>query len=103
MPKFSTLIHGCNFLLPTEGSPQKHGFYVCTFVEAASVADAQAAALSLVRANPKLRATVQNPPDDPPRLEFEEVEQLAEWPADCVRPLSGFSFYVESAPSTRTA
>lgn len=67
------------------------------------MADAQTAALDLVRADSKLRATVQNPRDDPPRLEFEEVKQLAEWPADSVRPLSGFSFYVESALSTRMA
>ena len=97
MPKFSALVHGSNFLLPTEGSQQKHGFYVCAFVQAASLADAQAAAFGSVRADPKLRAIVQNPRDDPPRLEFEEVEQLAEWPADGVRPLSGFSFYVGSA------
>ena len=102
MPKFSVLTHGSNFLLPAGGSPQRHGFYVCAFVEAADAEAARGAVPALVRAEPKLRDAVQNPPDDPPRLEFEETEPLADWPADCVRPLSGFSFYVETATHDKT-
>ena len=103
MPKFSVLVHGSNFLLLAERSLQKHGFYVYACVEAASITDAQEAAFALVRADQRLRAGVQNSRNDPPRLEVGEVKPLAEWPADSARPLSGFSFYVESAPSTRGA
>ena len=102
MPKFSVLTHGSNFLLSAGSPPQKHGFYVRAFVEAADAEEARGAVPGLLRAEPKLRGAVQNPSDDPPRLEFEETESLADWPADCVRPLSGFSFYVDTAAHDKT-
>ena len=69
------------------------GFYVTAYVEAASPEAAESASVDLLRATPKLREAVLNPPDDPPRMFIEEIQQLAEWPTDCALPLSGFAFY----------
>jgi hypothetical protein len=95
MPKFRVFIHGVNFHLRDIKSPstQQTGFYVTAYVEAVSPQAAESASIDLLRATPKLRETVLNPPDDPPQMFVEEIEELADWPADSARPLSGFAFY----------
>ena len=95
MPKFRVLIRGANFHMRDVDSPsiEPMGFYVTAFVEAASPEAAEYASMDLLRARPKLREAVLNPPDDPPQMFAEEIEELAEWPTDCALPLSGFGFY----------
>jgi hypothetical protein len=94
-PKFRAFIHGVNFHIRDGDTQQVEplGFYVTAFVEAHSAEDAELAAVALLRDAPKLRGQVLNTPEDPPRMFVEEIEELSEWPADCVHPLSGFAFY----------
>ena len=95
MPKFRAFIHGVNFQMRDNESDvcEPLGFYVTAFVEAESSEAAEEAAVDLLRASPKLRGGILNPPDDPPRMFVEQIEQLAEWPTDSKLPLSGFVFY----------
>lgn len=95
MPKFRAFIHGVNFHMRDVDSPsiESRGFYVTAYVEADSHEAAESASVDLLRATPKLRDAVLTPPDNPPRMFFETIQQLAEWPTDCALPLSGFAFY----------
>ena len=95
MPKFAVLIHGVNFLIrEADASAAKlMGFYVSAYLETATAQDAETGALNLVRTSPKLRPTVANSPDNPPRMFVEEVAELSDLPEDAARPLSGFAFY----------
>ena len=95
MPKYAILIHGVNFLIHEADAavPVLRGFYISAFLEAPTPEEAEDRAVELVRTSPKLRAIVTNEPDDPPRMFIEELAELDDWPADCVRPLSGFVYY----------
>ena len=98
MPKFRVLIRGANFHMRDLDSQciEPMGFYVTVFVEAASPEAAEYASVDLLRATPKLREAVLNPPGDPPQMFPEEIEELAEWPTDCALPMSGFGFYIDT-------
>src|SRR5262245_20908608 len=95
MPKFRAFIHGVNFHMRDVDSEgvKPLGFYVTAYVEAGSQEAAEYASVNLLRVSPKLREAVLNPPDNPPRMFVEEIQELAEWPTDCALPLSGFAFY----------
>ncbi|MDI1310658.1 hypothetical protein [Prosthecobacter sp.] len=95
MPKYAILIHGVNFLIHDADAtaPQLRGFYINAFLDALTPQEAEDRAVELVRTSPKLRAIVTNGPDDPPQMFIEELAELDDWPADCVRPLSGFVYY----------
>jgi hypothetical protein len=95
MPKFAVMIHGVNFLIRNADAAETvlMGFYINAFLETATVKEAEAQALDLVRTSPKLRPLVANTPENPPRMFIEEVAELSDWPEDCVRPLSGFVYY----------
>ena len=96
MPKFRVFIRGVNFQMRIDSDDiEPWNFYVTAYVEAESSEAAEHAGIDLLRASPKLRKGVHNPADDPPRMFVEEMEELAQWPADCARPLSGFAFYNE--------
>lgn len=95
MPKFVVMIRGVNFMLreEPEQEPKLMGFYVNVFVETPTPEAAEDKAVSLVRASSKLRESVENPPDNRPRMFINELQELTDWPDDCVRPMSGFVFY----------
>jgi hypothetical protein len=76
MSKYRVLINGENFLLNSEGRPQKLGFYVTRFVDARDAEDAENAAVALIREDVALQGLVLNNRDDPPMLYAEEVEEL---------------------------
>ena len=98
MPKYRAFIHGANFHIYSHDSQQVEtlGFYTNAFLEAQSPESAEFEALELIRHLPKLRGVVRNPPDDPPRICVEELEEIAEWPVDTVRPLTGLALYDEA-------
>jgi hypothetical protein len=103
MPKFRASIHGVNFRMRT-GSPDKEqllGFYTNAFVEAESPEAAESIVVDLLRADPRLREDVVNRRDDPPRLFVEEIEEIADWPPDTARPLTGLAFYDDLEVSWR--
>jgi hypothetical protein len=94
MPKFRAFIQGVNFHMRVDSpNVEPMMFYVTAYVEAMSAEAAEQASVDLLRASLKLRKGVFNPPDDPPRMFVEEIEELAEWPTGCALPLSGFAFY----------
>lgn len=95
MPKFQVLIRGANFHMRDADSPsiKPMGFYVTAYVEAASPEAAEYSSVDLLRATPKLRELVLNPPDNPPQMFVEEIAELTEWPTDCAFPLSGFAYF----------
>ena len=102
MPKHRAFINGTNFQMFSEDSQRVEtlGFYTNAFVEADSPQSAEMAAVELIRLSPALRATVQNAADNPPRIFVEELQEIADWPPDTVRPLQGFGFYDEAEEST---
>jgi hypothetical protein len=98
MPTFAVMMHGVNFLIRMSDAPSAElmGFYINPFVEADTDEEAEALAVELVRTSPKLRPTVANSPDDPPRIFTEEIVELSDWPDAASRPLSGFVFYSDA-------
>ncbi len=94
MKKYRVMLEGRNFLIEMDGKIGKYGFYQIFFLEAASPADAENAAVQKVRNNPDLRAAVRNPQEHPPTMHVEELEEVAEFPTDC-RPETGRGWYPE--------
>ena len=96
MRKFRTLIRGQNFQMRNMEADgiQTYGFYTTVFVESESPESAEYAAIDALRQSPKLRDTVTNPADDPPRMFVEELQEIADWPPDTKRPLTGFTFFL---------
>jgi hypothetical protein len=88
MKKYRVLINGRNFILDMEGDTRPAGFYTTRFVEAANPEDAELAAVDAVRQDEDLRARVRNPPDDPPMLYAEEIEEVG-----ALVEARGFTFY----------
>jgi hypothetical protein len=88
------LLNGENFLLNFDGRPQKMGFYVTRFVDAADADDAENAAVALLREDALLKGLVLNGRDDPPMLYAEEVEEL-EADAHAEQVDMGFSWYID--------
>lgn len=94
MPKFRAFIKGVNLLVHSHDLKLvvPSGFYVTAFVDAASPEAAKISALELVRQS-QVYAAARNASDDPPRVAVEEVDEIADWPLETVRPLTGFAFY----------
>ena len=103
MPKFRAFVKGTNLLIHSEDSQQivPSGFYVNAFVDAQSAEAARDSALTLVRQS-HVYASARNASDNPPRIEVEKVEEIAEWPADTQRPLTGFALHDETTQSAST-
>ena len=101
--KYRTFVHGVNFRLrdQPDGGTEPVGFYVTAFVAAESPEHAESTVIELLRDEPKLRDNALNPPDDPPRLFVEEIEEIDEFPPDTVRPFTGFAFYNDPDVSWR--
>jgi hypothetical protein len=77
------------------------GFYTNVFVEAESPEKAESIVVDLLRDSPTLGRDVLNSRENPPRLFVEEVEEIADWPPDTTRPLTGFAFYDDPDVSWR--
>ena len=100
MPKFRAFVHGVNFHMHLSDSEvvERLGFYTNVFVEADSPEAAELLAVDVLRDDTKLNDGVLNARDNPPRLFVEEIEEIAEWPADTARPRTGLALYDESQP-----
>lgn len=100
MPKFRVFVQGVNFHLHLSDAEvsERLGFYTNVFVEAESSQAAELLAVDVLRDDAKLKEGVLNPRDDPPRLFVEEIEEIAEWPADTARPRTGLALYNEDKP-----
>ena len=97
MPKFRAFVRGTNLLLPSEDMQRvsPSGFYVTAFVEAASPHMAEIDATALVRQSHAYSASV-NSAENPPRIALEQIDEIADWPSDTQRPLTGFALFDES-------
>ena len=78
MNKYRALINGENFLLNFDGQLQKVGFYVTRVVYVQNPAEAELAAVNLVREDSRLKDNVLNERDDPPMLYADETEEIEE-------------------------
>ena len=102
MPKFRALIHGIDFDIHDDSteSTKLFGFYVNAFIESGTRKEAESDAITVLRSAPQLSSTVINPPNQPPNIFIEELVEIADWPSDCTRPLTGFAFYDQSDTDT---
>jgi hypothetical protein len=94
MPTYRVFVEGTNILMRHEDQrePQRFGFYVTRFVDAADSERAAEQALALVRNEPKLIMTALNSPYDPPAFRVEEVECLSP-DEDAPSTPPGFAFF----------
>jgi hypothetical protein len=99
MNKYRVFLKGVNFQLFDHDSRriESLGFYTNAFVEADSLKAAELLAVDVLRQSPELRDSVQNAKDDPPRIFVEEIVEIADWPPDTARPLTGLALYDEAA------
>lgn len=93
MPWFRTFIRGEHFLLESEGQVRALGFFTTRFVEASTPADAEFAAVGLVRADAKLRTSVRNDHSDPPKMFVDEIEEIEALDVPADNP--GYTFFSE--------
>lgn len=89
---FRVLLRGENFLLESEGTMKRFGFYTTRFVEASNETEAEHMAVEVLRQDPRLRGGVLNDRSDPPLLFAEEIVKLsADVAIEDTAP--GFAFY----------
>jgi hypothetical protein len=72
-----------------DGTPARMGFYTTRFVEAPDPAQAEYAAVDVLRKERKLESL--NERDDPPRVFVDEVEEVSA--ADVPAVVQGFVFF----------
>jgi hypothetical protein len=103
MPKFRVFVHGINFQMraPDKDVAELLGFYTIGFVDALSPQKAEELVIGLLRDHTDLREDVLNPQEDPPRFFVEEIAEIADWPTDTKRPLTGLVFYNDPDVSWR--
>ncbi|MBL8510722.1 MAG: hypothetical protein JNM52_03660 [Betaproteobacteria bacterium] len=73
MAFFHVFLHGEHFLIEKEGKQSWMGFFKNVYVEAGSEDEACSIAISRTCADPAFRASVKNPPDQPPAMSVEEI------------------------------
>jgi hypothetical protein len=93
LPTYKVRIIGKNFLLATNRGPHKVGFYTERYVQAESTANAEIAAINLLRKDSGL-ANVVNEKDDQPMMYVDDIEQVSE-----MLNQPGFAFYPEKLDS----
>jgi len=72
MAQYQVLLHGEHFLLEREGKQSWYGFLKTVYVQAENEDDAAGYAVKQACSDPEFRASVKNPPDQPPALSVEE-------------------------------
>lgn len=77
MAFFHVFIRGENFLIEQNSVQSWLGFYKNVYVEAGSADEATSIAITRTCADPVFRASVKNPPDQPPELNIEEINEIA--------------------------
>ncbi len=81
MSFFHVFIRGEHFLIEQNGVQSWMGFYKNIYVEAGSADEAASIAITRTCADPVFRASVKNPPDQPPELNIEEINEIAHEPS----------------------
>ncbi|MCZ8133316.1 MAG: hypothetical protein O9284_18780 [Steroidobacteraceae bacterium] len=91
MPRYRVVLEGRNFWLTLDDTPARVGFYTTRCVEAAGPAEAEHAAIDLLRAEGQLAPL--NEPDDPPLVFVDEIEEVG--PEEGSDEVSGFAFFAD--------
>lgn len=91
MPWFRCFVRGENFAVVMDGRQELLGFYVTRFVEADNPEGAEAEAVAVLKADPRLAPPPGHTPTGRARVFFEQITEVpaADVPA---RP-PGFTFY----------
>jgi hypothetical protein len=76
MAVFQVEINGQNFLIEFDGKIAKYGFFSVRLVEASTPADAESAAVQMIRETQHLRDIVRNTLDDPPLMDVVQIAEL---------------------------
>ena len=81
MAWFHIFLRGEHFLIHRDGKDEWVGFYKNIYLEADSEDTATQLAIRRLSTNEEFRASVRNPPDNPPALNIEEIAQIDADPA----------------------
>lgn len=94
MKKYRVKLIGENFKIELEGKTEKLGFKTTRWVQADSTKEAGLKAVSLVREDKSLGASIRNERSDPPRIYLEGVTEIDNFDGINV-PGIGYSFYLD--------
>ena len=97
MKKFRVLLRGENFLLKSEESVKRLGFYTTRFVEAPDKDGAEKCAVESIRKDDRLQECVLNDQSDPPMLFAEEIDEISSFETGKDQSLGGYTFYDDDA------
>jgi len=92
--RYNVLVNAENFYLSIEGRYRKVGFYTTVFVSCSDSAEAGEIALRSIREDSTLFDSLGNDPDNPPRLNATEIEEI-EADSDETVGRTGLAFYDE--------
>jgi hypothetical protein len=76
MPKYRVTINGRNYLINSEGRPQRMGFYKIYYLEAQDPQEAENLAVSQIVGDPRWRGTLLNSADDRPVMYLHALAEL---------------------------
>jgi hypothetical protein len=98
-------ITGRNFHLLWEASGggtrvRRVGFHTTVHVRARNVSEAELRAVSILRRDKSLRASIRNPKSSPARLFVDGIEELRSFKG-CRLPRTGFAFYGERSSARK--
>lgn len=91
---YRVLVNGRNFLIESDGSLRKLGFFVTRYVSAADEQNAESDVIAALRSDVWLRDITKNDESDPPMLFTEEIVPVV---GDDLQhgEASGYSWYDE--------
>ena len=93
MKKYRLLINGKNFLIQTDLTLEKYGFFQTIFLESENSESAENKAVEIIR-NSDLKELTINEENDPPMIYLEEIEEVQSF--EGIESLNvGRSFYSE--------
>ena len=69
-------MNGQNFLIEIDGKSAKRGFFQYFYIESGSPHEAEMIAVEKIRSNVELKTATQNPKDDPPTIDLDEIDEL---------------------------
>ena len=92
MKKYRVMLNGKNFKINSDGKLEKFGFYTTRWVQADNPQEAELKAVSLVREDKSLKASICNESSDPPVIYLDELTEIDSFDGINV-PGAGYSLY----------
>jgi hypothetical protein len=100
LKRFKVLVHGQNFWIPIDGKITPANFYTTRYVDAKDPLNAGELVVESLFKEEKLTVR-QNPPDAPPTIKAEKVEEVG-WSSKRFGTALGFTFYIEDKDGSQT-